>query len=789
MMLRYLYSLLLLVCLISSANAQDSKLIQLGNVSKVTLGAKEILLQTEQGSISIIPYDSDIVRVHIAQAGKKNNLSYGVIGQPKGSFTDWNQSKNEITASTGDLKLRISKSPYQLKVWNKAGKLIVEDDTLGTTWQGTEVMAYKKMHPTERFIGLGEKTGHLDRKGSFYENWNTDDFGYEAEADPLYATIPFFVGLRDSATYGIFLDNTYRSYFSFAASTDNTFYHFGAADGALDYYIFGASDVSKIIEDYTWLTGRMNLPPKWSLGYQQCRYSYYPDTEVLAIAKTFREKKIPADVIYLDIHYMDAYKIFTFHPERFSKPKSLMDELKGMGFKVVTIVDPGIKVEKGYHAFDELAANGYYAKYPNGKPYIGSVWPGRCYFPDFTNPEGRAWWGKSFKTLTDAGVRGFWNDMNEPAAWGQYIPGSLNFNFEGQGASYKKIHNVYGMQMSRATLDGTKKLMGERPFILTRASYSGGQRYSAIWTGDNVATDEHMLLGVRMVSSLGLSGFPFAGCDIAGFAGEPSDALYLRWLNIGVYTPLFRGHTAYDGRDHEPWSFGESNEEIAKNLIRQRYAMMPYLYSAMYTATQNGLPIVRTLAIQQPFDAMVYDLAYENEFMFGDNILVAPVSSKSNAVKVYFPAGDWYHMQTGEMFAGGQVKLVEAPIGQLPVFVKGGTVTPMVTPGDYVEVQRDTLQLHIYKGKSGSKYVFYEDDGISYKYEDNNIALRTIEFNGMNDLKVAAQTGSFNSSYKYAELVFHGFGSVKNVSSNGNKISGKNVIAWGKGEMDVKWEE
>jgi alpha-glucosidase len=321
--------------------------------------------------------------------------------------------------------------------------------------------------------------------------------------------------------YGIFFDNTSRSKFDFGASSDNTSSSFSAVDGEMNYYFIGGSTVAGILASYAGLTGRMNLPPLWSLGYQQCRWSYYPDTEVLNLARTFRERRVPADVIYLDIHYMDAYKIFTWHPERFSRPKAMLDTLRSMGFHVVTIVDPGIKIDTGYVAHDEGVKNDYFIKYPDGRKYIGSVWPGRCYFPDFTSEPVRKWWGASFARLIEPGVEGFWNDMNEPAVWGQNIPDLVQVNYDGEQATMRQAHNIYGMEMARSTYEGSKALLGgKRPFVLTRAGYSGVQRYSAIWTGDNVPTDEHMMLGVRLVNSMGLAGMPFSGPDVGGFSGD-----------------------------------------------------------------------------------------------------------------------------------------------------------------------------------------------------------------------------------------------------------------------------
>ncbi|MFN0202237.1 MAG: TIM-barrel domain-containing protein, partial [Bacteroidia bacterium] len=647
-----------------------------------------------------------------------------------------------------------------------------------------EVYAYKKMYADEKFIGLGEKTGNLNRRGNSYQHWNSDVPAYAMNADPLYKTLPFYMGIQGNKTYGIFLDNTHRSYFDFGASTDEQFMRFGAADGELNYYFFGANSVKEIIEDYTWLTGRMKLPPLWSLGYQQCRWSYYPDTEVLNLARTFREKKIPADVIYLDINYMDAYKIFTFHPEHFPKPKKMIDELKEMGFHLVVIVDPGIKIEKGYEQYESGVNNNFFVKYPNGKFYTGSVWPGRCHFPDFTSEEVRNWWGKQFQIYTDAGVEGFWNDMNEPAAWGQNIPNLIEFQYEGKKTTLNEARNVYGLQMSRATSEGTAKLMGnKRNFVLTRAAYSGIQRYSAVWTGDNVSNDEHLILGTRLVSSLGLTGIAFAGPDVGGFISEPNKDLFLRWLSIGTFTPFLRNHSEINSKDQEPWTFGEWAEEIARKNINLRYQLLPYLYSTFKEASVSGMPVARSLAIDYTFDNNIYDWGFQNQYLFGHAFLIAPVTSKERYLKVYLPEGNWYNYYTNEKHAGNQQLIVEAPLEKLPVFVKAGAIVPMQNVVQHTqETPKDTLEIHLYHDANGiSSFIYYEDDGETYDYEKGAYYQRDLTLDDKKgSLRFSAVEGKFTSRFRYARLHLHGFGKE-------TKISDKEAVALKNEAFEVKY--
>jgi alpha-glucosidase len=619
----------------------------------------------------------------------------------------------------------------------------------------------KKLFSDERFIGLGEKTGPLDRRGNSYTHWNSDVPAYSTNQDPLYSSIPFYIGLHNKKqVYGIFLDNSYKSTINLGASTNEEYTSITVPQGELNYYFISGENVEDVIRNYTLLTGRAKLPPYWSLGYQQCRWSYYPEREVYRIANTFREKSIPCDAIYLDINYMDNYKVFTFSPKDFPTPTRMISTLRDSGFHVVCIIDPGLKVEKGYSAYEEGKKKGLFVKYPNGKDYTGVVWPGNSNFPDFTNPKTRQWWGAKFSFYTNIGIDGFWNDMNEPSAWGQSIPDMLEFDFDGHRTTMKEAHNVYGMEMARATYEGARKLMnGRRPLNITRATYAGGQRYSTIWTGDNFATDEHMLLGCRLVNSLGISGFPFAGPDIGGFAGIPSRELITRWLSIGVFTPFMRNHSDQSNPSREPWVFGKEWEKIQRKFIEQRYQLLPYIYSAFYKATQTGLPVSRTLAIDYSFDDTIYNKEFENEFLFGNNLLVCPVSSQAKISNVYLPPGNWYKLSSDVFYKGGTTQMVESPLSDLPVFVKAGAFIPKQNVIQYTGQRTDgVLYLHFYKGEENSSFIYYEDDGDTYNFEKGDFYKRKFEYDVLkNTITLKAKEGSYSTRNKTLKLILHGF--------------------------------
>jgi alpha-glucosidase len=756
-----LYLLLIAASLLFSRPIAAETASSIGNLKSFKQEGNKISIQTDNATMEITAYQNNIIRVRAFRNAPPRTFSFAIDQQAKGSFTNVTEDGSKLTALTSDVKVEITKSPLRISFYDKNGKLLNADDPrFGITWLGTDVTCYKKLFNDEKFIGLGEKTGPLNKRSLSYENWNSDVPAYALDKDPLYATIPFYIGIHDGLPYGIFFDNTHRSTFSFGASTDGEMAHFGAVDGEMDYYFFAGNSVRDIIEGYTWLTGRPKLPPLWSLGYQQCRYSYYPDKEVLNVAQTFRDKQFPCDVIYLDIHYMDNYKVFTWNPERFPEPKKMIDELKSKGFHLAVIIDPGLKIEKGYKSYDDALQHNYFLAYPNGQPYIGSVWPGRSSFPDFTRGEVRKWWGEQFSSLTGKGVEGFWNDMNEPATWGQRIPDMVEFGFEGNKTSIREGHNVFGMQMARGTYEGTRKLMdGHRPLTITRATYSGGQRYSTIWTGDNFASDDHMLLGARLVANLGLAGFAFAGPDVGGFIGEPSKELLTRWMSLGAFTPFYRNHSAVDQNYREPWVLPKDNQDIVRNYLNLRYQLMPYIYSNALVASRTGLPLVRTLAIDFTNDDNIYKTTYDSQYMFGDGLLVCPARSTDQFTRVYLPEGTWYRFSNDEKYAGGKEYFVASPLNDLPVFAREGAIIPMQnTVQNTSENAGDTLKIHIFNGSKATDFLYYEDDGVTYNYEKGTSYERTIHFDPAKaEISISDRKGDFASRFKKIRLILHGF--------------------------------
>jgi alpha-glucosidase len=653
---------------------------------------------------------------------------------------------------TPKIKVQIKKNDLKIAIFDKKNAQIIAD-TEGpyfreTIMQGTTDVRCRQAAPEgTAYFGLGDKSTTLNLRGKRFENWCTDAYAYGEKTDPLYRSIPFFYGLTtENIAYGLFFDNSYKTFFDFDSKKNNEL-EFSAEGGDLTYYFIVGPELLTVTRAYAWLTGVPEMPPMWALGFHQCRWSYFPESRVKEVAQTFRDLEIPCDAIYLDIDYMDNYKCFTWNKKHFPNPSALIADLKTLGFQTVVMIDPGIKVEDGYAVFTEGVEKNYFLTRPDGDLMIGQVWPGDSVYPDFTDPEVRDWFGSLYEKLyNEDGVSGFWNDMNEPAnfkVWNKSIPTDVRHNYENLGASHKKAHNIYGMQMTRSTTEGLRTLQPDkRPFLLTRASYSGGQRYAAVWTGDNIASWEHLAIANRQMQRLNISGFVFSGSDIGGFAEKSTGELMVRWLQLGAFHPFYRVHTAgnnaagdaledwetvakaaaIDRLDQEPWSFGDAYTPLAKTAIELRYRLLPYLYSAFWRHTQDGTPILQPMsfAFQNNFNDKENIGGVENEFMFGQHLLISPVVKKGQKKRtLYLPEGIWFDYETGEQYVGNQLVTIKTPLSKIPIFVAEGAVIPHYPVQQFVGEKRiTTLELKVFYSNNYVETEFYEDEGEGFGYKN-----------------------------------------------------------------------
>lgn len=719
----------------------------LGDVTGHRRDEQGLTIECGTAAMRITPLSDGIVRVRLASNGSfGRDHSWAVISKDAAA-KPWKLQENEETLEiVGDsIRVRIQKRPCRISFTTADGTVLCGDEpSRGMAWDGAEIRCFKSLRDEDHFFGLGEKCCPLDKRDTAIVNWNHDSAEYEPYTDPLYQTHPFFIVLNAGQAHGVFFDNTYRSFFDLG-KTSRSSYSFGADGGELNYYFIPGPTPTDVIRRYGKLVGTPPLPPLWALGYQQCRWSYETAQRVQTIAKQFRKRKIPCDAIYIDIDYMDGFRSFTWDPKRFPKPAAMLKSLSKAGMKVVVILDPGIKAEHGYRIYDDGMRGDHFSKDECGDPYIGKVWPGASVYPDFTRPATREWWGGLYRELLDAGVTGIWNDMNEPADFTfthGTIPLTVQHDNDGQPCDHRGAHNVYGMQMARSTYEGLQRLRpGQRPFVLTRAGYSGVQRYAAIWTGDNRSSWDHLRMSIPMLLNMGLSGLTFCGADIGGFRDYPSPELFTRWLQVGIFYPLCRVHTA-GGREQDPWSFGKKHERINRNAIELRYQLLPYLYTEYEYATRTGLPVLRPLLLDFPGHPKVHRC--EHEFMFGRQLYVAPVVLEgARKRKITLPTGNWYSFEKADPQSGGQEIELPVTIESIPMFAREGAIIPTRRVTQYAgEAALDELILHVFPGKGSG--AFYHDDGTSDDYKQGGYTLEEYEVETAGDvttLRLARRSG------------------------------------------------
>lgn len=668
------------------------------------------------------------------------------------------EEKDFYIVSTSKLVCKIEKASLQHKIYDKKGNLINEDE-LGFHYEesyefgGNVVKMSKKAQAKESFYGMGDKPMHSNLKGKRVQNWVTDEYAFGKDKDPIYKSIPFYIGLNNNQAYGVFFDNSFRSFFDFCQER-HAVTSFWAQGGEMNYYFIYGPDMPQVVKSYTNLTGKAELPPMWALGYHQCKWSYYPESRIREVASQFRALQIPCDGIYLDIDYMDGFRCFTWNKEYFPDPKKMVSDLDKDGFKTVVIIDPGIKIDKDYSVYSEALEKDYFCKRADGPYMIGKVWPGECNFPDFTKPEVRTWWSGLFKELIgEVGVKGVWNDMNEPAVMevpNKTFPNDVRHDYDGHPCSHRKAHNVYGTQMARATYNGVKKyIYPKRPFVITRSAYSGAQRYGSSWTGDNVASWEHLWVANIQVQRMCISGMSFTGTDIGGFAEQPTGELYARWIQLGVFHPFCRTHSSGHHGDQEPWTFGEEVLDISRKFIELRYTLLPYLYTAFYEYAEEGIPILKPIFYVDQEDEQTHYRT--DEFVFGQHILVCPIlEPNSKGRRMYLPRGLWYNFWTNELLSGGKEIWADADLDSMPIFVKSGGIIPYYPVQQYVgEKQIEELKLQVYYKNGVEKSTVFEDAQDGYDYKKGRFSLRNFKLTGKENDMVLQQfkSGNFITEY------------------------------------------
>ena len=625
----------------------------------------------------------DLVRVRII-VGRKNAAAGSGVPRsdwPAVELRDLSANGSRVLASSSAvLAARQSDGRLELRRGNDVALVGADERWLRGSDKGIELSFSLK--PTDRLFGFGEKTGPPDRRGRRLEMWASDERPDTIRSDPLYQAIPFGLLFRDGRALGVFVDHPGRSVFDLGAR-DPDVWTIAVDAPVVELYFFTGPDARQVLDRFTELTGRPFVPPRWALGYQQSRWGYDSATRLLEVAREFRRRKIGCDALYLDIDYMDGFRVFTWDRTRFPDPAGLVRELARDGFRLITIVDPGVKVDPHDATYRQGLRDRHFCR-KDGRPYVGKVWPGAVVFPDFQRTATRRWWSARVReTLLDLGVAGIWNDMNEPSNFvrPKTLPNDVLQGDAGGRRRHAEVHNLYGLRMCEATFDALAEARpGERAFILTRSGYAGIQRYAAVWTGDNRASWEHLLGSIPMCLGLGVSGVPFVGADIGGFDDDCTAELMVRWMQLGAFLPLFRNHCSLNRRAQEPWAFGQETEALLRDAIDLRYRFLPYLEEQFVLANKTGMPIARPLWLDFPSDSNTYDLA--DEFLFGPEVLVAPAFLPGmRARAVYLPPGAWVDFYDGSELTGAAWVLAPAPLGRIPLYLRAGAVIRMLPPG------------------------------------------------------------------------------------------------------------
>lgn len=649
-------------------------------------------------------------------------------------------------------------------------RAILEPYLQGFAISSTSLRLARPLTSEERIYGLGERTNDMNKRGQAFPIWNIDPHkGHNPQTVTMYTSIPFYLGLTldDGRAYGVLIDHTGRIEVDMGKTKATEAYMTIEGDSLVAYFFAGPTPAD-VMRQYSELTGHMPLPPRWAIGYHQCRWGYTSEQLVRQVAAQLRERNHPCDAIWLDIDYMHGYRDFTWDPDRFPHPEQLAKDLHAQRLHLVTIIDPGVKIDEDYGVYQQGMEQDYFCRYQNGELFKGNVWPGICVFPDFSQSRVRAWWGNLHQKLLDQGVDGAWNDMNEPALTNMMVkeapalvgesntmPGDVLHcaggdqpgTPDGPPVLHKFFHNAYGMEMARASYEGLLRLRPDsRPFVLTRSGTAGVQRYAAIWTGDNWSRWEDILMAIPMCLNLAMSGVPFVGVDIGGFWAASNGELLVRFAQLCALLPFCRNHSAKDNPDQEPWGFGEPYESAYRIAIETRYRLLPYLYSLFHEAATSGAPIIRPLYYHYRQDEQACDV--QDAFLVGDTLLSAPIYEEGATRRsVYLPAGSWFDYWNGTEYPGGGESEIEAPLERWPLLVRSNSILPsgpsMLFTG---QVPIDPLTFTCYMATDGlANYTLYEDDGSTLAYQHGSFAQTSINCRVLEDFVTVEIEEQFNN--------------------------------------------
>ncbi|MDJ0380898.1 TIM-barrel domain-containing protein [Streptomyces sp. G-G2] len=560
---------------------------------------------------------------------------------------------------------------------------------------GARWLLRSEVQADARFFGLGGRASGPRLRDGVYRLWNTDPRGgFGPGDDPLYVTMPVQLVVADAGTHLAFYDDTWDGRVTLREGEEGAGSgpdRSGVSELRMDggplrcWVLVGTP--ARVLQGWSGLTGAAAVPPEWALGYQHARWGFGSAVEVRRVVDGYVSRGIALAAVHLDIDHYDGHRVFTVDRERFPDLPGLAKELRalpGGGVRLVSIVDPAVRVEPGegvYGSGSAVGDAGAFVRDGRGREVRGEVWPGTCGYPDFTDPAVREWWGALYEERLANGFAGIWHDMNEPVSFAPLgdmtLPRSARHALEGAGGDHRAAHNVYALAMARAGYEGLVRLRpGERPFLFSRSGWAGMQRYGGTWSGDVETSWPGLRASLALVLGLGLCGVPYSGPDVGGFGGSPSPELYLRWLQLGSYLPLFRTHSAIWAGRREPWEFGAEVEGHARAALAERERLRPYFVTLAHLARRTGAPYVRPLWWGSPEERGLRDC--EDAFLLGDALLVAPVlECGADRRAVRLPRGRWYDTVTETAYEGPGQVLLDAPLGRIPVLARAGAVIPV----------------------------------------------------------------------------------------------------------------
>lgn len=669
----------------------------------------------------------DVFRIRMNPTGSFRDWATGAIDPASPLAADASvvtvvDEGERVYLSSSELTVIVELDPFQVSAWRTDGSLILThqpqvwsfDESSGT------IQAEIAAPADAEYYGLGLRGGPMNRRGDVFVMRNTDNGAYGEFSQPLYSTTPFYYGKQNGRFHGVFFDNAAQAYFDMDSSGDGAL-RFGAVEGELDYYVFAGPEPKDVAESFAALTGRTPLPALWTLGFQQSRYGYASWTELINLAQTFRNLSIPSDVLYLDLDYLDNLNFLSWNPVTFPDPVTNNQVLEDMDFKRVNIIDPVLHEDDPLYPF--MDGSDYFLKDAAGNTLVNNIFFGDVSWIDFSDPDLQDWLAGPLTTFIQTGISGVWNDLNEPAQ--NFMPEAV-YDFDGQNRSDIQARNIYALievPLTREALLSARP--NERPFILSRSGYPGIQRYAANWSGDGLSTFEALRVAIQQSVHMSLSGQNVFGHDVGGFLGAPGPELFVRWLEFASMTTFFRNHAVNTAPPREPWAFGEPYTSLSREVINKRYQWLPMWYTLMERTSRTGEPVLAPLFFHYPDDNAAADQV--TEYLIGDSLLVAPVfveGALSRDTYLPDPSLNWYHLATGTSYPGGSTISLPAPLGEIPVLARGGSLLVTGPVRQHVDdTTAPALTVDVFPG-APAEFELYEDDGLSFDYQSGRY-LRT----------------------------------------------------------------